>query len=88
MNELNYLSHDEKFRAEYEARQKLINDENSAITVATEKGIAIGEERGELKKAKEMALKLLAKEMDITDIAEITGLSKTEVSNLEKASGK
>jgi predicted transposase/invertase (TIGR01784 family) len=52
------------------------------------KGYEEGIAKGELKKAREMALKLLAKGMDITDIAEITGLSETEVSNPEKAFGK
>jgi predicted transposase/invertase (TIGR01784 family) len=83
MNELNYLSHDEKFRAEYEARQKLINDENSAITVATEKGITIGEERGRTERDKEIALKMLSMGLRIEQISEATKLSVEEIKSLK-----
>jgi predicted transposase/invertase (TIGR01784 family) len=84
MKELNHLSRDEKFRAEYEARQKLINDENSAVTVAMEKGLR----EGALSKAKDTAFKLLSKGMDIGDIAEVTGLSEREIKNLRESSAK
>jgi predicted transposase/invertase (TIGR01784 family) len=46
MNELTFLSYNKEFRREYEARQKLINDEYSAITVATDKGREEGIEEG------------------------------------------
>jgi predicted transposase/invertase (TIGR01784 family) len=51
---------------------------------AKNEGIAIGEERGELKKAKETARKLLAKGIDVADIAEVTGLSVKEIKALQK----
>ena len=46
---LKKLSADEQKRLEYEARQKAILDYNSQVLGYTEKGIRIGEERGEKK---------------------------------------
>jgi predicted transposase/invertase (TIGR01784 family) len=84
MEELNYLSQDDKFRGEYEARQKIINDENSAITVAREKGIAEGKKEGIVEGKKETAVKLLCRRMSIEDIVEITGLRGEELRDCEK----
>jgi len=44
---LQKLSADERKRLEYEARQKAIRDYNSQMQSSLEKGIQIGEERGE-----------------------------------------
>ncbi|MDR1551545.1 MAG: Rpn family recombination-promoting nuclease/putative transposase [Holosporaceae bacterium] len=54
METLKYISADDEIRTLADLRQKTINDRNSEMTVAREagreEGIAIGEERGELKK--------------------------------------
>jgi len=42
MGELERLSRDKEFRAEYDARQRLINDERAAISVARGEGEARG----------------------------------------------
>ncbi|MDR1391043.1 MAG: Rpn family recombination-promoting nuclease/putative transposase, partial [Holosporales bacterium] len=92
MDELTYLSHDKVFRAEYDARQRLINDENAAITIATEKGLEKGREegleKGLLAKARETAVKLIAKNMATADIAEVTDLSEKEILELQKSDRK
>jgi predicted transposase/invertase (TIGR01784 family) len=79
---------DPKVRALIEEQEKALRDYINDISYAKdegiEKGIAIGEERGELKKARETALKLLSKGMDIMDIAEIVGLSVEEIKDLQK----
>jgi predicted transposase YdaD len=43
---LKYISADKRIRAEADLRLRGLNDRNSEITVATEKGIAIGKEEG------------------------------------------
>jgi predicted transposase/invertase (TIGR01784 family) len=74
MSELTRLSHSREFRAEYEARQKLINDEYAALTTAREEGRE--------KEKKEIALSMLRKGLSPTLIAECTGLSENEISEL------
>jgi predicted transposase/invertase (TIGR01784 family) len=90
MQELTYLSQDEEFRAEYEARQRLINDERAALVIAEEQGMKKGEEKGkaeglaegETRKAKETATKMLSRGISIEDISDMTGLSLEDVKNL------
>jgi predicted transposase/invertase (TIGR01784 family) len=86
MKELTYLSQDEEFRAEYEARQKLINDERAALAIAEERGksegLAEGLAEGETRKAKETAINLLAMGLSLEQIAKATGLSVEDVQNI------
>jgi predicted transposase/invertase (TIGR01784 family) len=79
METLKYISADDEIRALADLRQKTINDRNSEMTVAREEGIVIGEERGELKKAKETATKMLSRGISIGDISDMTGLSAEEI---------
>ncbi|MDR2794939.1 MAG: Rpn family recombination-promoting nuclease/putative transposase [Holosporaceae bacterium] len=87
METLKYISADDEIRALADLRQKTINDRNSEMTVAVEdatakgkaEGIAIGEERGELKKAKETAGNLLSMGLSVEQIAKATGLSIEEI---------
>jgi predicted transposase/invertase (TIGR01784 family) len=87
METLKYISADDEARAIANLRQKTINDHNSELTVAKEEGreegreegIAIGEERGELKKAKETAAKMLSRGMSVEDISDMTSLSVEEI---------
>nr|MCM6903293.1 hypothetical protein [Parabacteroides sp. AD58] len=71
-----------KERAEYEAALKIYRDNENVVTTARregkEEGIAIGEERGVLKTARQMK----QKGIDLGLIQECTGLSDEEIQNL------
>ena len=82
MKELTYLSQDEEFRAEYEARQRLINDERAALAIAEERGKTEGLAEGETRKARETATKMLSRGMSIEDISDMTGLSMEDIENI------
>ena len=69
------LSADKELQDMYWLEEMAIYDENTRISVATEKGI----EQGEKKKQIEIAKKMLQKNMQIGEIEEITGLSKEEI---------
>jgi predicted transposase/invertase (TIGR01784 family) len=82
MDTLRYISSDDEVRAIADLRQRTINDKNSELTVAREEGIAIGEEKGALKKARETAKKLLSRGMGASEVADVTGLSEGQISKL------
>jgi predicted transposase/invertase (TIGR01784 family) len=88
METLKYISADDETRAIANLRQKTINDHNSEITIAREEGreegIAIGEERGELKKARETACNLLSMGLSLEQISGATGLSVEQIKLLEE----
>ena len=75
-----------KERAEYEAALKIYRDNENVVTTARREGkeegrkeeIAIGEERGVLKTARQMKQKGIALDL----IQECTGLSDEEIQNL------
>ena len=71
---LHEMSEDEKLRRLAELREKAILEEESVRDGALEEG--------EQKKALEIATKMKDKDMDIEDIAELTGLSKEEIEKL------
>lgn len=73
--EMNYLEGDEAVRRLVELREKWDMDYNSGISYAKKEGIKEG--------IKETAKKMLAKNIDIKDIMEITGLTKEEIENLK-----
>ncbi|MCD1258942.1 hypothetical protein B5M42_008840 [Paenibacillus athensensis] len=74
MTTLEFLSQDVEARRQYEMRQKALHDEASMLAGAREEG--------EHNKAKEIALKLLNKGMDVAMTAEVSGLSVEEVNQL------
>ena len=76
MKELEYLSGDPDFKRIVEAREGFLRDLDGYKDA--------GREEGEKKKQKEIAKKMLAKNMPIEDITELTGLTKEEVENLKK----
>jgi predicted transposase/invertase (TIGR01784 family) len=92
MGSVNFLSHDPKTRQQYDAwlktKNAYINEMNFNMRKAEKRGIAIGEERGKAEgkaeEKKETARKLLAKGIDVADIAEVTGLSAKEIKALGK----
>ncbi|MEG1930003.1 MAG: hypothetical protein RR131_02570, partial [Anaerovorax sp.] len=53
------------------------------IEIGREEGMEIGLEQGIKTTREQTALKLLAKSMEIEDVAEITGLSLVEISELK-----
>ena len=76
--ELEYLSGDEETRRLAELREKAIRDELAAIAQARDEG----KSEGIIQDNIEIAKKMLAKEMDIALIIELTGLTKEEIERL------
>lgn len=79
MTTLEVLSQDKEIRRLYNMRQKALMDERSALGKARREG----EEKGEEKAKGEVAVNLLADGMDVSRVAELTGLSKSEVEKLK-----
>ncbi len=79
---LRVISQDEHKRQEYEARQKAFRDYNASMEEAEERGIEIGERRGEDKKAFEIARKMIAQGYGVEGIVSLTGLTAEQVENL------
>jgi predicted transposase/invertase (TIGR01784 family) len=79
METLKYISGDDEERAIANLRQKTINDHNSEITVAEERGEERGEKRGRL----ETALNAVAMGLSTEQIAKLTSLSIEEIEALE-----
>lgn len=80
--ELEYLSEDEETRRLAELREKAIRDELAAIAQARDEGKSEGISLGIIQDKIEIAKKMLAKEMDIALIIELTGLTKEEIEKL------
>ncbi len=80
MTALEFLSQDAEARRQYEMRQKALHDEASMLEGARTEGRTEGEFAGKLKVAQNM----LAKGMDITTIAELTGLSAEQLDKLSR----
>ena len=80
--ELEYLSGDEETRRLAELREKAIRDELAAIAQARDEGKSEGISLGIIQDKIEIAKKMLAKEMDIALIIELTGLTKEEIERL------
>lgn len=87
MDTLQYLSQDTEARRLYEARQKYLHDEASMLEGAKQVGMREGMKEGMkegLKKGViEVAKNMLELKMDITTIANVTGLSEDEISKLK-----
>ena len=80
--ELEYLSGDEETRRLAELREKAIRDELAAIAQARDEGKSEGISLGIIQDKIEIAKKMLAKEMDIALIIELTGLTKEKIEKL------
>jgi predicted transposase/invertase (TIGR01784 family) len=77
LERLNFTPEEER---EYEARRKLLLDEEGAFKTAHYKGL----QEGEQKKAKEIAIRMLGNpKLSIEDIMDATGLSKEEIEQLD-----
>ncbi|MEO2260455.1 Rpn family recombination-promoting nuclease/putative transposase [Paenibacillus amylolyticus] len=75
MDTLEFLSQDREARRLYEERQKYLHDEASMIEWATEKG--------ERKKALEIARNMLSLGIEVSVIAKASGLPESEVESLK-----
>lgn len=74
----------EKYRKQLEALRHDDLLQEGLIEKGIEKGIAKGIEQGALKKAEEMAIKMLNKDMNMQDVADLTGLAIEEIKKLKK----
>lgn len=74
------LSATEEMQDLYLSEQMAILDENTKISVATKKGIEIGEAQGRIEEKTEIAKKMLARNINLE---EITGLTKEEIVKLK-----
>jgi len=78
MNKLMYMNSAHQTRAEYDARVKQLNDMRAAQSVKYNEGLAEGEKNAKIETAKRMLKRGLA----IEDVADFSGLSVDEISNL------
>jgi predicted transposase/invertase (TIGR01784 family) len=79
IEELEYLSQDEKTRQIYEEQLKAEFDYNSGIYAAFRDGELKGRQEGELTKALETASRMREKGFSKSEILEISGLSETQL---------
>ena len=84
IEQLEEMSADEKEREIYEMRERSRLVYNTEMYEARRKGLEEGEKIGELKKSKEIAKRLLEKDVEIEIIEETTGLTKEEIEKLKK----
>lgn len=76
------MSHDSSFRTAYEAREKLLLDEQAKLAHAREEGLEEGIEKG-IEKGKIQLIRGMHKNgMPLEDIAKFTGLSTEEIRKL------
>ena len=79
---LQVISQDDEKRMEYEARQKAIRDYNEGLLEAEERGIQIGEQRGEKRRNIENARGMKNEGIGHDIISRVTGLSPAEIDSL------
>ncbi|MED2933778.1 Rpn family recombination-promoting nuclease/putative transposase [Bacillus wiedmannii] len=76
------MSHNQQFRREYEAREKILLDEKAAVAHAekkgTEKGIEKGIEQGKI----QLILGMYKNGMDIEDIAKFTNMDALKIRHI------
>lgn len=82
MNKWENMSHDSSFWTAYEAREKLLLDEQAKLAHAREDGLEEGIEKG-IEKGKIQLIRGMHKNgMPLEDIAKFTGLSTEEIRKL------
>ena len=82
IEQLEEMSADEKEREIYEQREKNRLIYNTEMNAARRKGLEEGKKLGEKNEKKEIAKKLLEKNIDIGIIIETTGITKEELESL------
>ena len=84
--EVRKLSQDEQLQREAELREKAIMDEKAiyqaGLDNGKEEGEKLGRKKGRVETMKEVARKLLKQNMNIENVAEITGLTIEEIEKL------
>jgi len=70
---------------DYESDMKRYSDHMNALAYAKEKGVAIGETRGETRGVKKVARNMLAKGYSVAEVIGITNLSRGQIRALNKA---
>lgn len=87
MELLEQISQDKELQRRIELRQKAILDQNSAktsnIQYGIKKGLEQGLKQGKLKRELEIAKNMLAKNIEVSIISEVTGLSIKEINQLK-----
>ena len=87
VEKLDRISEDEKMQRIIELREKAIRDEHAIYAKGVDDGIEKGFEDGKEKGAKEeklqIAKNMLKKGMNVSDIIEVTGLTKEEIEKLK-----
>ncbi len=89
------LSQDEDLRREEEAREKFLMDQRAEKAYAFDEGMEKGRAEGRVegmqqgmeKERKAVALNILRKNLDISTIAEVTGLTEDEIKHLKEKAG-
>ena len=89
------LSQDEDLRREEEAREKFLMDQRAEKAYAFDEGKAEGKaegiqqglEKGRIEERKAVVLNILRKNLDISFISEITGLTEDEIKDLKEKAG-
>ena len=76
---LKHLSADERTRLEYEYREKARLDEHGRLAHVMDVGLEKGRAEGEHNRAVDTARKMLARGMEIEVVADLSGLSISEV---------
>ncbi|WP_238177844.1 Rpn family recombination-promoting nuclease/putative transposase [Paenibacillus contaminans] len=88
MTTLEFLSQNKEARMLYEMRKKALLDERSALDYAETRGREEGKLEGKLEgkaeRDKEIVASMLKKGLSISLIAEVTGLSSTDIEELDK----
>lgn len=84
MTTLEFLSQNKEARALYEMRKKALLDEQSALDYAESRGREEGRLEGKLEGKLEIVASMLQKGLPVSLIAEVTGLSETEIEALNK----
>lgn len=79
MDKWENMSHDSSFRSAYEAREKLLLDEQAKLAHAREEGLEEGMEKGLEKGKIQLIRSMYENGMTLDDIAKFTGLSIEEV---------
>ncbi|MHB0802230.1 Rpn family recombination-promoting nuclease/putative transposase [Bacillus thuringiensis] len=80
------MSHNQAFRREYEAREKVLLDEKAAVAHAKKEGLKQGLEQGRDERGSQMIRNMSNRGISPEEIAELTGLDKDEVLRLLRLS--
>ncbi|MGE7307778.1 Rpn family recombination-promoting nuclease/putative transposase, partial [Priestia megaterium] len=79
MDKWENMSHDSSFRSAYEAREKLLLDEQAKLAHAREEGLEEGMEKGLERGKIQLIRSMYENGMTLDDIAKFTGLNIEEI---------